>query len=140
MIMRIRQQQEQLARLRARLAREDGWAGTVVLIIGTMFLLLLGVQGFVWFNASNAAQIAAQSAYTVARSYESTPEAGQAAAIQLLDSMPGTLRDPVVTVNRTAESVTVTITGQATEVIPGGLIPSATYTLTGPVERWVPAP
>lgn len=138
--MGIRQQQGWLTRLRERASREDGWAGTVVLIIGTMFLLLLGVQVFVWWNASNAAQIAAQSAYTAARSYESTSEAGQAAAIQLLDSMPGTLRAPVVTVNRTAESVTVTVTGQATEVIPGGLIPPATYTLTGPVERWVPAP
>lgn len=138
--MRIRQQQERFTRLRAKLSREDGWAGTVVLIIGTMFLLLFGVQGFVWFTASNAAQIAAQSAYAVARSYESTPDAGQAAAIQLLGSMPGTLRDPVVTVNRTAEVVTVTVTGQVTEVVPGGLIPPATYTLTGPVERWVPAP
>lgn len=137
--MRIRQQ-GRLARLRAMLSREDGWAGTVVLILGTMFLLLLGAQGFVWWNATNAAQIAAQSAYTVARSYESTPEAGRVAAIQLLQSMPGTLRDATVTVNRTAETVTVTVTGQATEVIPGGLIPPTTYTLTGPVERWVPAP
>lgn len=136
----LRRCRHRLIRLRAEFLREDGWAGTVVLTIGTLFLLLGAVQIALWFNASNIAQVSAQSAYTVARSYESTAEQGQAAAMQLIEGIPGALHDPKVTVNRTGDTVTVTVTGRATDAIPGLTLAPVSFTITGPVERWVPAP
>ncbi|KDA04568.1 hypothetical protein DC31_06285 [Microbacterium sp. CH12i] len=138
----IRQHQERLARFRAKLESEGGWASTVVLILGTIFLVLGGLQVALWFNAVNVAQAAVQSGYSVARAYESNADAGKSTALQLIAGIPLSLRDPSVSINRTADTVTVTVTGNATAVLPGIelLLQPVTYTHTGPVERWVPAP
>jgi hypothetical protein len=62
-----------------------------------------------------------------------------AAAQQLLDELRGSLRDAKITITRTADTVTVTVTGRVATVMPGVELPPVTSTLTGPVERWVPA-
>lgn len=138
--MKARRQYSRRLLLREQLGAEDGWAGTVVLILGTLFVLLGGLQIALWFNGKNVAQAAAQSGYTVARAYESTASAGQASALQLIDGIPGSLRNPAVTINRAAETVTVTVSGRVAMIVPGLELPPVSYTITGPVERWVPAP
>lgn len=138
--MIMRKPQGKLARLRAQLQRDEGWAGTVILLLATLFLLLGAFQGALWANGSNVAETSAQAGYTVARSYESTADAGRTAAIELINGIPGSLTDTQVTVNRTAETVTVTVSGRVKSILPMITMPLVTQTITGPVERWVPAP
>ncbi|MDZ5146341.1 hypothetical protein [Microbacterium testaceum] len=135
-----RRSRERWSGIRGRLSRDDGWAGTAILWIGSLTVLLIGFQAAFWFNGVNVAQAAAQSGYTISRAYESNADAGQAAARQLINGIPGSLRDPTVTIIRTADTVTVTVTGRVAMLVPGIELPPVTYTLTGPVERWVPAP
>lgn len=139
--MTVRQQQEQRwGRLRVFLEREDGYAGWAILFIGALFLLLGAFQVALWWNGINVAQAAAQTGYTFARSYQSTAGTGETAALQLINSVGGSLANPAVSINLTAETVTVTVTGNVTSILPGLVLPPTSYTLTGPVERWVPAP
>lgn len=137
--MGTRQQHERTRRLLQRLVDDQGWAGTPVMIIGILFLLLIGFQATLWLNGKNVAEAATQSGYTVARAYESNDDAGVAAAQQLLDELRGSLRDAKITITRTADTVTVTVTGRVATVMPGVELPPVTSTLTGPTERWVPA-
>lgn len=122
-----------------RLRGDEGWAGTTVLFLGAIFLLLAGVQVTLWFVGVNMAQAAAQSGYTVSRAYESNPAAGENAAHQILKGS-NALQEPRVSISRTEEIATVTVTGRVTSVLPGIDLPPVTYTVTGPVERWMPAP
>jgi hypothetical protein len=127
-------------RLRAALAREEGYASEIVILPGIFLILFAALQGALWYLGNNVAQTAAVAAYTNARSYQSTTTAGQTAGTQIMDGMPGFLQHPQVDVTRTATTVTVTITGTAESLIPGVQLPPVTRTITGPVERWVPAP
>lgn len=103
----------------------------------TLMLLALtvGVQVVVWGLAALGARHTANHAAQVARLYNSTAVAGQADAQMMLDSAVGTaLRDPHVTVTRTATTVTVTVHGQAVQVVPF-VRPPVTVTVSVPVER-----
>lgn len=133
------QQERRWARIRAHLANEDGYAGTAILFIGALLLLLGAFQVALWWNGDNVAQAAAQTGYTFSRSYESNADTGEAAALQLINSVGGSLANPAVSIDRTPETVTVTVTGNITSILPGIVFPPTSYTLTGPVERWVPA-
>jgi hypothetical protein len=127
-------------RLRAAVEREDGYASEIIILPGIFLLLIAALQGALWYLGSNVAQTAAVAAYTNARAYQSTPDIGQTAGTQIIDGMPGFLQDPQVNVARSATTVTVTVTGAAESLIPGVQLPPVTRTVTGPVERWVPAP
>jgi hypothetical protein len=126
--------------LRAAVAREDGYASEAIILPGIFLLLFAALQGALWYLGSNVAQTAAVAAYTTARAYQSTTSNGQTAGTQVIDGMSGFLQDPQVDVTRTANTVTVTVTGVAESLIPGVHLPPVTRTVTGPVERWVPAP
>lgn len=140
MFTRIRQQQERLRALRALLARDEGWAGTAMLFMATLLLLLIGFQTAWWFAGYNVAQTAAQAAYTDSRAYQAPADAGKSTAEQLVANTRQTLRNPRVTIIRGADTVTVTITGNAVALLPGIEAPPISYTMTGPIEKWVPAP
>ncbi|MFM9920902.1 hypothetical protein [Lacisediminihabitans sp. H27-G8] len=127
-------------RLRAGLAREDGFASEIIILPGLFLILITALQGALWYLGSNVAQTAAIAAYNNARAYQSAPAIGQTAANQIIDGMPGFLEHPQVDITRTPTTVTVTITGTAESLIPGVQLPPVTRTITGPVERWVPAP
>lgn len=124
---------------RIRLAGEGGYASTVILVPASLILLFLGLQAATWYLGTDAANTAAQAGYTVARAYQSDATAGISTADQLLDST-GLLINPLVTINRTVDTVTVTVTGQPVSLIPGVTMPVITRSHTGPIERWVPAP
>ncbi|PZE54022.1 TadE/TadG family type IV pilus assembly protein [Curtobacterium sp. MCLR17_044] len=119
---------------------EDGYAASAIIAPVIFLLLFTALQGALWYQGTNVAQNAAVAAYNDARAYESTTGAGQASARQVLDQAGGFLQHSNVTVNRSADTVTVDVTGQAVSMIPGVQMPPVHRTITGPVERWVPAP
>jgi hypothetical protein len=127
-------------RLRAGLAREDGLASEIIILPGLFLILITALQVALWYLGSNVAQTAAVAAYNNARAYQSTPANGQTVSNQIIDGMPGFLEHPQVAITRTPTTVTVTITGTPESLIPGVQLPPVTRTITGPVERWVPAP
>ncbi|MBO9041473.1 MULTISPECIES: TadE/TadG family type IV pilus assembly protein [Curtobacterium] len=126
----------------ARRLRSDerGFASSAI-IAPTIFLVLFAALQFaLWYQATNVAQNAAVAAYNDARAYESTSGAGHYSARQVLQQSGGFLQGSGVDVNRNGDTVTVDVTGQAVSMIPGVQLPPVHRTITGPVERWVPAP
>ena len=128
------------SRLRAGLAGEDGFSSEIIILPGLFLILIAALQGALWYLGSNVAQTAAVAAYNNARAYQSTPASGQAAGNQIIAGMSGFLDHPQIEITRTPTTVTVTITGTAESLIPGVQLPPVSRTITGPVERWVPAP
>lgn len=122
------------------LAREDGWAGTPIMAVGLVMLLLVAIQAFLWYAGWNVAQSAAQSAYSVARAHDASAGSGESMAYGFLNSMGGSLQNPDVAVARGVESVSVTVSGNVLSIFPGLSLPRVSATVEGPVERWVPAP
>lgn len=126
----------------ARRLRSDerGFASSAI-IAPTIFLVLFAALQFaLWYQGTNVAQNAAVAAYNDARAYQSTTGAGQSSARQVLQQSGGFLQDSNVAVDRRGDTVTVDVTGQAVSMIPGVQLPAVHRTITGPVERWVPAP
>jgi len=114
-------------------------AGDVILAVGALLFVISALQFALWYMGTNVAQNAAVAAYNSARAYQSTPAAGSAAAGQVISQMGSFLPGANVDVRRTATTVTVTVTGSVASIVPGLSIPGVTRTVTGPVERWVPA-
>ena len=127
-----------LIRRRLRCRDRDRGLATVEMV-GYMSLVIgcviLGVQLVVWGLAAYGARLAADHAAQAARVYGGSAAAGTAQADLMLDSAAGRgLRDPQVSVTRTATTVTVRISGHAYPVIPG-LDPTVNVTMSVPVER-----
>lgn len=129
-----------LRRALERLREEDGFAGTAIMLPGIVMVVFIGVQIALWFQGANVAQSAATAAYTTARAYQAEDAAGRAASEQVIAQASGYLTSPHVGIDRAATTVTVTVTGRAVSLIPGVPLPEVTRTVTGPIERWVPAP
>lgn len=125
-------------RLRAVLAREDGWAATAIILPAMIVFVLAAIQVACWFLGNDVAQSAAVSAYNQSRSYQSIDAAGVQAGNEIIAANGELLASPSVQVSRTADTVTVTVTGRPMSIIPGLNLPPITRTVTGPVERWVP--
>jgi Flp pilus assembly protein TadG len=128
----------------ARRWRGDRGAGAVEMVIAVpllMLLILLIVQFAIWVHASAVAQATAEEALAAARIQGGTAAAGQQRAVQVLGQIGSSvLVSPHVQVTRTAGSATVQITGTAEGVLPvPGLSLPVHITVTGPVERFVPA-
>jgi len=106
-----------------------------------MLLILLIVQFAIWAHASSVAQATAEEALAAARVQGGSAAAGQQRAGQVLGQIGSSvLISPHITVTRTAATATVQITGTAEEVLPvPGLSFPVHITVTGPVERFVPA-
>lgn len=124
--------------------RSDRGAGAAELVIAVpllMLLILLIVQFAIWAHASSIAQATAEEALAAARVQGGTAAAGQQRAAQVLGQIGSSvLVSPHVLVTRTAGTVTVQITATVEEVLPiPGLSFPVHVTVTGPVERFVPA-
>lgn len=125
-----------LRRLRREPERGDSSAETVI-VMALLATLLLGViQYAVDEHGEQAAQSAAALALSVARAQNSTADAGQNAAHSELAQLTEALKDPSVSVQRTATEVTVTVSGTVTTVF--GLTDHVTATAAGPVDRFEP--
>jgi Flp pilus assembly protein TadG len=126
-----------------RWRRDDG-AGVAEMVIAVpLLMLLIGliVQFAVWAHASAVAQATAEEALAAARVQGGTAAAGQQRAAQVLAQIgSAVLVGPHVTITRTPVTATVRITATAERVLPiPGLALPVTITVTGPVERFVPA-
>jgi Flp pilus assembly protein TadG len=127
-----------------RRAADDRGAGAAELVIAVpllMLLILLIVQWAVWAHATHVAQATAEEALAAARVQGGTAATGQQRASQVLTQIGGAiLITPHVSVTRDAAAVTVQITATTEEVLPvPGLRFPVSVTVSGPVERFVPA-
>jgi hypothetical protein len=103
-------------------------------LFGIFFLI---VQGAVWLHAGNIAQASASSAYNSARLYDASAADGVAAGTATAQQSGTVLIGSAVAVDRTATTVTVTVTGNAPTLVPGWDT-HVERTVSGPVERWTP--
>ena len=127
------------ARWRRVVARPDAGAATAELVIAMPLLLLLVmfvIQAGVWMHATHIAQAAATRAASTAAAYQSNAGAGQGAGADTLAAIgSGVLKNPQVSVTRTATEARVEIRGTAQTVVPGIRWQVSTVVVR-PVERW----
>jgi Flp pilus assembly protein TadG len=99
---------------------------TALMLLAVMVL----VQAAVWALADLSARHAADHAAQTTRVAGGTAETGHQAATEMLSAInPNGLTNVDITVDRTAETTTVTITGNALQVIPVVTIPVQVRTL-----------
>ena len=100
-----------------------------------MTVLLTILQIALWYHGQSVATAAAQHGLDAARVPSGTSAAGEAIVEQFVDQVGGVgVTD--VTVNRTAEGVTVTVQGEVQALVPFFSVP-VSVTLDAPVERIV---
>lgn len=109
-----------------------------VLMPALIFWIMLTVQYGLWFHARQVAGAAAAEAVDAAQVPDGTADGGERAARSFL-AQSGNLDDIRVAINRTTETVSVEITGQAPQLVPG-ISWSVTATAESPVERFIEQP
>lgn len=109
-----------------------------VILAPALFLLIMGViQVALIAHAQNVAEAAAQEGAAAAREFNATEADGRAKAASALAALgPRMLTGRRVVVDRTATTVTVTVTGRALTLVPG-FGRTIVETSSGPVERYV---
>ncbi len=119
---------------------EQGLTSTelAVLMPVLIALVLVPFQIALWWHATHIADAAAREAVDAAQVATATEEDGRHAAEWFLDAA-GNITEAQVTVTRTAESVTVDVTGRAPRLIPG-MDWTVTGHAVGSVERFIPEP
>lgn len=103
-----------------------------------LFVLMLIIQFALYAHASSVAEAAAQEAAAVARRADGSQAGGASAANRALASLgPKMLTSRTVSVERSATTASVTITGRVVSLVPGVSL-ALRETAQGPVERFVP--
>ena len=119
--------------------RDDRGAMAIEFLLTISMLIvvfLLTLQYAVQAHARRIATAAAEEALTAAAAYDGTPADGQHAAHQVLTGVAPGLDDTSVAVERTATTVSVTVTGRVAQLIP--FLPvGVSVHVEGPVERFV---
>jgi Flp pilus assembly protein TadG len=111
---------------------------TVLWFSGLMLAIACAVQATLWGLAYLAASYAANHAVQTTRVYQATASAGHTDATTVLNQIDAKLiTGTQVSVNRDANTATVTITGIAIRVLPFISIP-VTVTVSAPVEATGP--
>jgi Flp pilus assembly protein TadG len=118
-------------------------AGVVESVIAApvlLLMLLLVIQVGIWAHAHHVAAAAAQTALAAARAEEGSAGTGTASGAAALGvNAGGALEEADLSVARGADTVTVTITGQAPSIVPiPGLSWDVEASATGPVEQFIP--
>jgi Flp pilus assembly protein TadG len=124
--------------MRWSLRGERGSATTQLVLVtpALLTLLMLIVQVGLWFHASHVAHAAAQEGARAARAETGSQAAGQARAVDFLDSLGRRLiLDRHVTATRTTETARVEISGHVAPVLPGMRLPVRAVA-EGSVERF----
>lgn len=101
-----------------------------------LLVIMLAFHFALFLHAAQIAEAGAQEAVEAAQGELATAADGRAAAQALMVEL-GALRGHRVAVDRTATTVTATVTGRAQQVVPG-LPADITARAEGPVERFVP--
>lgn len=124
----------------ARTSSERGLTSTELAVVMPVLiaLVLVPFQVALWWHARQIADAAATEAVDAAQVATATETDGLRAAQWFLDAA-GNLTDPEVTIVRTAEVVTVEVTGRAPRLLPG-FDWAVTATASGPIERFIREP
>ena len=127
--------------VKARVRSERGALSVAEMVLvapALLFALMLIVQFGLMFHARNVAENAAQEGAAAARSFDGTEAVAKDTTNQYLQALgTQTLKDRSVTVDRSPETATVTVTGTVISVVPG-LHLHVEESASGPVERYVP--
>ncbi|TDU02325.1 TadE-like protein [Streptomyces sp. 846.5] len=125
-------------------SRRDKDAGTMSISLALVFpavmaLVLLTVQGGLWWYDRQIALTAAREGSEAQRLFQADPAAGDTQANSFLDRVGGGLTGRRVSVTASNTTVTATVSVQAQSLLP--FVPgiTITQTITAPVERFVPA-
>src|SRR5450755_1543486 len=108
------------ARACDRYGRDERGSASAELVVATPLLLLLirGVIQFaLWQHATHIAEAAAQQGLAAGRVENGTESAGQIETDAVLAQL-GVLTDPQVATNRSVDTTTVMVTGEAPSVLP----------------------
>ena len=121
-------------------SNERGLTSTELAVVMPILiaLVLVPFQVALWWHARQIADAAATEAVDAAQVATATEADGLRAAHWFLDAA-GNLTDPQVTIHRTADTVTVEVTGRAPRLLPG-FDWEVTATASGPIERFIPEP
>jgi Flp pilus assembly protein TadG len=125
---------------RSRPPERDRGSATLefAILAPALLLLIFGIiQASLIVHARHVALAAASEGLAVATTLDATAGDGRAAANQLLARAggPGVLDKTQISITRTRQEATVTVTGSAPRLIPG-FHWNITQTATGPVERF----
>lgn len=109
----------------------------VILFPLALTLIFLAVQGAVYYHGRTVAMASAQQGARDAAAKGATDGEGQEAALAFARRVggDGVLGSPTVTVDRSEDSVTVTVTGTTLSVIPGW-DPEVVQSSTRPLEDY----
>lgn len=123
-----------------RFKNEGGLTSTelAVLMPVLIVLVLVPFQVALWWHAHQIADAAAREAVDATQVATATEDDGIRAAEWFLDAA-GNIAEPEVTVTRTAQEVSVEVTGRAPRLVPGFDWAVSAYA-TGPVDRFIPEP
>ena len=127
---------------RSRTRDEAGFSALEMAILFpvTLFIVFGIVQFGIWYHANDVARAAAQEAVRSASAYQATNNDGTAAANQVLDQdAKGLIIHTSVSVSRGGSVATVTVTGDALQVLPFISLP-VKVKATAPVEAFRPPP
>jgi len=113
----------------------------MAIIFPITLLIVFGIVQFgIWYHANDIAQAAAQQAVRAASSYEGTQTDGTREAGHVLtENANGLIIHTGIACSRNPNTATVTVTGDALEVIPFIPLP-VKATATSPVESFRPPP
>ncbi len=109
-----------------------------VMMPALLFWIMLIVQYGLWVHAKQVATAAAAEAVDVAQVPGNTPASAEAAARSFL-TQSGNLVHITIDVTPTAERVTVRVSGQAPQLVPGFSWTVAAVA-HAPMERYIPQP
>lgn len=125
---------------RATVRTDDGITTTewAILLPILLLLVMLTIQFGLLFHAGQVADAAADEGLEAAQAERGSAAAGQATAQQFADD-DQVLEQPQVTADRSADTVTVTVTGRIPTLVPGFSYLTVSRTASGPVERFRPA-
>ena len=121
-------------------ATENGLTSTELAVVMPVIiaLVLVPFQVALWWHADQVAEAAAREALDAAQVVTATEDDGIKAAEWFLNAA-GNITDPEVSVTRTADTVTVGVTGRAPRILPGFDWQVSAHA-SGPVERFIPEP
>ncbi|MEU6653348.1 TadE family protein [Streptomyces sp. NPDC046900] len=120
--------------------RDDRGDTSIQMAIIFPFVLLATVavvQASMWYYARQIALTAAREGASAARSYQSSPAAGESQARDVLERTAGdSLRGYSVSASSNGQRVRVQVSGTALSMIPGVSGLHVSQSASGPVERW----
>jgi Flp pilus assembly protein TadG len=117
--------------------RDRGALALELLIVFPAVLLavLAALSAGLWFHAKNVALSAAEEGVRVARGHDNPGDGVQAARAFAVQSGDGILLRPEVVLGGDADTIEITVNGEAVSLVPG-LTLSISQTARAPRERW----